>query len=536
MSSDFQAGTRIGQYVLDLHVGGGSFGAVWRGHDAGSGRTVAIKLLTGALASSDSISTRADVEVLAAAAARRSPHVVKVLDGGTDPLPYIVMEFIEGRDLQSLLQEQKQLSFEQTIDIGLAMADALGALYEAGIVHRDIKPANVMIDSAGVVKLADFGIAKIVGYETITTAGQAPMTMAYAAPEIWNEGGPFGHPSHKSDLYAMGVLLYQCLTGFTPFRGNYGALYRAHTEQTPDISALPADTPQSLRTLIRRSLEKRQEDRPSDALECKGILQRAQAELAAARGDATINEPRKFGPWIKDAPHDAASWAWRCHHESSGQSATVEMHFSGRLDYGDKLRKAVATNARLTPHWAERLIETNRLLLRPNEAWWEPPPGEFQFWVAREDLAVVPATRIGESQLRVAVAALRGLIDAAAEGVRLDLRGENMSVLNDGRIYLRRPGLAEPSSPDMRAAAMAFLSTLPLEPTARDAVASSTNLDELTERLTVFDPGATVIMDTTQLVRRPPLETQTQVTPLPATPQPEVRPAAEVPASPPARR
>ncbi len=97
---------------------------------------------------------------------------------------------------------------------------------------------------------------------------------------------PFGKPSHKSDLYAMGVLLYQCLTGETPFRGNYGALYKAHMERTPDIkrpaagdAAFPAQSDQ-------RCLEKRQEDRPKDAAECIAMLRRAEAELAETTGDA----------------------------------------------------------------------------------------------------------------------------------------------------------------------------------------------------------------------------------------------------------
>jgi serine/threonine-protein kinase len=186
---------------------------------------------------------RAEIELLAASAASRSRHVVHVLGGGAEPVPHIVMEYVEGDDLSARLKREGKLSAGQTIEIGLAISDALGALNEAGIIHRDIKPANVMTDRDGVIKLADFGIAKIVGYETMTMTGQAAMTMAYAAPEIWDDGSAFGRPSHKSDLYAMGVLLYQCLTGDTPFRGNYGALYKAHLERTPDIKALPPETP-----------------------------------------------------------------------------------------------------------------------------------------------------------------------------------------------------------------------------------------------------------------------------------------------------
>src|SRR5207244_1123392 len=146
-------------------------------------------------------------------------------------------------------------------------------------------------DQNGVIKLADFGIAKIVGYATVTLAGQTAMTMAYAAPEVWDPDGPFGAPSHRSDLYAMGILLYQCLTGEPPFGGNYAAMYRAHTERRPDLDILPAGTPASLRILIRRCLEKQQENRPRDAAECYSLLCRAQAEVAEAAGEE-LNEPK----------------------------------------------------------------------------------------------------------------------------------------------------------------------------------------------------------------------------------------------------
>src|SRR4051794_39447851 len=98
MSMDFAAGRKVGAYVLDTYLGGGSFGAVWRAHNEETGEPVALKLLTGALSSGDRVAMRADVELLAAAAASQSEHVVKVLDGGSEPVPYIVMELIEGED------------------------------------------------------------------------------------------------------------------------------------------------------------------------------------------------------------------------------------------------------------------------------------------------------------------------------------------------------------------------------------------------------------------------------------------------------
>jgi serine/threonine-protein kinase len=203
LTSDLRPGSSVDGYVLDGYLGGGGFGAVWRGRDSATGDRVAIKFLTGAFSSADTARMRAEIELLAAAAGADCPNVVRVLGSGFHGAPYIVLEFIEGRDLEAIIKESGRLSVARTIDVGLAVAAALDALNRAGIVHRDIKPANVMIDRDGVIKLADFGIAKIVGYETFTMTGHAAMTMAYAAPEMWEDDSAFGVPSHKSDLYAM---------------------------------------------------------------------------------------------------------------------------------------------------------------------------------------------------------------------------------------------------------------------------------------------------------------------------------------------
>src|SRR4029079_2997201 len=118
--------------------------------------------------------------------------------------------------------------------------------------------------------LADFGIAKIVGFETITMTGQLPMTMAYAAPEVWD-----GHATHQSDLYAMGVLLFQCLAGEPPFTGSYRSLFKQHTTVTPYLAALPASVPSHLRGLIRGCLQKDAAAPPPDAAACVAILETA---------------------------------------------------------------------------------------------------------------------------------------------------------------------------------------------------------------------------------------------------------------------
>ncbi len=226
MSVDFHPGDRIGVYVLEVRVGGGGFGEVWRARREPDGLIDALKLLTGTFASWDARRMRAEVEVLAATASRRSPHVVAVINGGVEPTPFVVMEFIDGEDLSRLLNRQSTISVPETIRIGLGVADALQALGRTGIIHRDIKPANVMLDANGFVKVTDFGIAKISGFATVTSTGQLPLTTAYAAPEVWE-----GEPTHQSDLYSLGTLLFHCLVGEPPFRGTVA--YRQHLANSP---------------------------------------------------------------------------------------------------------------------------------------------------------------------------------------------------------------------------------------------------------------------------------------------------------------
>jgi serine/threonine protein kinase len=151
MAAEFAAGSRFGRYILEERRGEGSFGQVWRARDAVTDETVADKLLTGTFAGTDSAKLRAEVELLAAEAARRSPHVVHVIGGDVDPIPYIVMEFIEGQNLAEILKHRGVLPADETVRIGLGVARALSALSNADIIHRDVKRANVMLDNDGTV-------------------------------------------------------------------------------------------------------------------------------------------------------------------------------------------------------------------------------------------------------------------------------------------------------------------------------------------------------------------------------------------------
>ncbi|GMV85074.1 MAG: hypothetical protein AMXMBFR80_09310 [Dehalococcoidia bacterium] len=476
MSDELRPGDLVGDYTLEQRLGGGGFGAVWRATQTSTGKTVALKVLRTDVYSADTVRLRSEVELLAATASSRSPHVVRVLDGGIDPTPYVVMEFIDGTDLGRELERRRRIPQLETIRIGRAVADALSALESVGIIHRDIKPANVMVDVDGVVKLTDFGIAKIVGFDSITATSQMPMSMAYAAPEAWE-----GQASHQSDLYSLGCLLFQCLAGRPPFTGSPAQLFREHTTKDPDWTLLPEGTVQSLRDLLRACLAKDPGGRPHDSASVAEQLTEAERELNARVLGSTdsnlpVHEPQAFGPWLRRENHPTHEWAFLCIHETTGEKATVEIHFADDIEYGARLRKAVEVNPKLVPLGAERLLGTNRLVLRPGEAWTEAPAGQFQFWVAREELPSRPGPEVVDQNMLFRVASgLVGIADAAASsGLRLRLPPAALSLFADGTVVVRRAGLWNEGDDWSE-----WLRALPLDGSARALVQSVTHMSEL---------------------------------------------------------
>jgi hypothetical protein len=243
------------QYEVGAQLGRGGFGLVLEGRHRRLGRPVAIKILT--------ISDEPDVErrFLAEAqvmAAFDHPHVVRVHDyAESDGLCLIVMEHLPGGTLTSFISEN--FPAEQACAIGLAIADALDAAHQRGIVHRDIKPDNVLFAADGAVKVTDFGIAKLFENTTATT-GTLMGTPAYAAPEqiMRQRIGP------ATDVYALGGLLYHLLTGHAPFALDLPlpAMLHYHLTQRPE---LPAGMPPRIAAIVGQALEKDPAARPSSA-------------------------------------------------------------------------------------------------------------------------------------------------------------------------------------------------------------------------------------------------------------------------------
>lgn len=249
----------IGRYKLVRELGRGAMGVVYEATDPNLGRTVALKAIQ-----SNTIGTNPEEAALRfknearATGGLSHPNIVTVFDAGEDQgLLYIAMELLEGETLEAHLAHQRTLSREKAIDITRQVCVALDYANSKGIVHRDVKPANIMLLPNGVVKIADFGLARTA--EAITMTGQVMGTPHYMSPEQVR-----GRPvDERSDLFSVGVMLYQMLTGERPFEGQSitTIMYKiVHEEPTPP-RALDSSIPPGLSVIVQRMLAKSPEER-----------------------------------------------------------------------------------------------------------------------------------------------------------------------------------------------------------------------------------------------------------------------------------
>jgi eukaryotic-like serine/threonine-protein kinase len=281
-------GPRIlaGRYRLDEVIGRGGMSTVYRGTDLSLDRVVAVKVAMDPLLERDPVYASRFKREARAAAGLNSPGVVTVFDAGADgPTRYIVMEYVEGRDLATILREQDPthppLEPGRAARIAEQVADTLAAAHAAGIVHRDIKPGNIMVTPEGQVKVLDFGIARLSDGAALTQTASVLGTAPYMSPEQ-----AMGQRADaRSDIYSLGCVLYEMLTGKPPFMGEVAAavLHQHVRVAAKPPSVLNPAVPPALDALVMQMLAKSPDDRPQTAAEVRDRLAAFETATEATR-------------------------------------------------------------------------------------------------------------------------------------------------------------------------------------------------------------------------------------------------------------
>jgi eukaryotic-like serine/threonine-protein kinase len=259
-----------GRYRLDRHLASGGMAEVWEATDEVLGRHVAIKLLHSHLAEDPVLRARFHHEAVAAARLTH-PAIVAIYDTCDEPgAEAIVMELVRGRTLRQYLDERGRLEPVEVVHIGSEVASALSCAHRAGIIHRDVKPANVLLSDDGRVLVTDFGIAKVLDEPDLTRTSQLLGTVKYLAPEQV-ESGPV---DARTDVYALGAVLYECLCGEPPFRADNQAalaLARLHRDPQPPHDVV-AGVPPPLEAAVMRALARQPDDRFAGADDLRTAL------------------------------------------------------------------------------------------------------------------------------------------------------------------------------------------------------------------------------------------------------------------------
>jgi eukaryotic-like serine/threonine-protein kinase len=292
------AGTRLGSYEIVAPLGAGGMGEVHRAHDVRLGRDVAIKVLPDELSASPERLARFEREARIVASLNHPNIVVLHSIEEASGTRFLTMELVEGRSLESLIAPGG-VPIVQALEIATALADALAAAHDKGVVHRDLKPANVMLTPEGRVKVLDFGLAKLLATGTeasrphgasvtapLSRVGEVLGTVPYMAPEQL-----FGEAvDARTDLFAFGILTYELLAGRRPFRGDSfweltGAIIR---DAAPPLASVRTDVPAALERVIARCLEKRPADRLQSARELATELRAVRRTMESG---ATVVSP-----------------------------------------------------------------------------------------------------------------------------------------------------------------------------------------------------------------------------------------------------
>lgn len=311
-----------GRYLLQNRIGQGSVSVVYSAHDQQNNNTVAIKIILPDLMGNDSIVRDSFLNEARAAAALRHPNIVTITECGVanEVIPFIVMEFVSGSSLQDILAGQRALPTREAGEYVSAIAAGLGSAHEAGIVHGDLKPRNILVkpDQPIVegVKILDFGMSGLKAGRLrgarVAKRGGMLRSANYLAPEEWSDDE---EPQATSDIYSLGVILYQMLAGDLPFKGSNSAIMKQHLMNTPPpLVGRAGPISGELEAVVQRALSKEPEQRPATMAEFVAELQAAidTTPTVASKRRKTATRPK-----TRDAPTTARSTRTRKHEVTS---------------------------------------------------------------------------------------------------------------------------------------------------------------------------------------------------------------------------
>ena len=304
------AGQSLGGYLLEEEIGRGSMGMVYRGKQIALGREVAIKVLPRALAKDASYVARfiREAQIIAGL---NHPNIIHIYDAGQQAgVLYFVMEYVQGPTIGSLLQIDSIVPSYLAVEYTAQIADALDSAYkERNVIHRDIKPENLMLDRWGRIKVMDFGLARAPGHQQITVAKTLVGSIYYASPEqVW------GHTlDNRSDIYALGVVLYEMVTGHRPFTGRtlpeltqaiVGGTLRAPSALNSDVSP---ELEQVILTAMARERDDRYENAALMAQELRDLGLRAPASISTPTARDRAASPVPGTPARPQASREGAT-------------------------------------------------------------------------------------------------------------------------------------------------------------------------------------------------------------------------------------
>lgn len=253
-------GKRIsGRYRLEQHIGGGGMSNVYSAHDMILDREVAVKILRYDFSNEEDLHRRFQREALSVTSLTHE-NIVTIYDVGEDEdIHYIVMEHVKGKTLKEYIAEHAPVSPNRTVQIMKQLTSAIEHAHDHHIIHRDIKPQNILMDEEGNVKVTDFGIAMALSATSFTQTNSVLGTVHYLSPEQARGGTA----TRKSDIYALGIVLYELLTGQLPFKGESAvSIALKHLQaETPSVRAINPEIPQSLENVVFKATAKKQEDR-----------------------------------------------------------------------------------------------------------------------------------------------------------------------------------------------------------------------------------------------------------------------------------